>query len=55
MEVFRGHARAQAITRDTVFLQIRLIWPAVDMSRDVAGVVSDVSFLCPRVVATGGN
>jgi hypothetical protein len=52
---FRGHARAHAITRDTVFPANQVDLAAADMSRDVARVVSDVAVLCPRLVVYLGN
>jgi DNA-binding beta-propeller fold protein YncE len=47
-EVSGRHARARAVTRDTVFRANRSLQGADDASQDVASVVSDVSVLCPR-------
>src|ERR687887_81730 len=55
MEVFWGHARPRAITCDTVSPANRADSGLGDVSRDVAGVVSDVSVLCPRSVAASDN
>jgi hypothetical protein len=49
------HARARAITRDTVLPANLCIRASNDASRDVGRVVSDVSVLCPRVVDANDN
>jgi hypothetical protein len=51
MEVWTRHARTRAIARDAVFPANRVDAAAVHASGDVARVVSDVSVLCPLVVA----
>src|SRR5262245_41778183 len=55
MEVFGGHARTRAVTRDTDSPANRTAWKDGDASRDVARVVSDVSVLCPRAGAWSDN
>jgi hypothetical protein len=55
MEVWTRHARTRAITRDTVSAANWRYPEAGDRSRDVARVVSDVSVLCPRLVADADN
>ena len=49
------HARTRAITRDTVLPGNQAIPGVPNASRNVAGVVSDVSVLCPRAVDDIGN
>ena len=55
MEVLGRHARAGAGIRDTVPPANQPRAGAGHVSRDVAGVVSDVSVLCPRADAIQGN
>jgi hypothetical protein len=55
MEVSERHARTRAIMRDTVSPGNQAMRGGHDASRDVAGVVSDVSVLCPRNGASQDN
>jgi hypothetical protein len=54
MEVSRRHARTCEVIRDAVLPANHPDLSGADMSRDVARVVSDVSVLCPAVVAHFG-
>lgn len=55
MEVPRRHARTRAIIGDTIPPANSHVLMGGDASRDVARVVSDVSVLCPRIVAGCDN
>src|SRR5215204_5551176 len=55
MEVLERHARTRAIIRDAFSPANQPSSRAINASRGVARVVSDVSVLCPPLVAGTGN